>query len=202
MANSARSRSRLRSFPASTSLSARILRHCPQYPERPQCPVARASPPLQPPGTSCLQRHARHDAEGAPDPTQIAFAVNVRPTIAATEPDVAPGNRAVAKTIGPYQRYTVQFGINAHDISCPPNPDGTFNCNLNARSSSTTPMAPSSIQCAAAFARPFPPAPTHLFCRTASTSVRMSAFPSKANIFSASASTTTPPTKLAQWNCP
>jgi hypothetical protein len=69
---------------------------------------------------------------GAPDPTQVTFVVNLRPAVASTEPDVAPGNKAAAKTKGPYQRYTAQFGIDAHDLSCPPNPDGTYTCNFDA----------------------------------------------------------------------
>ena len=69
---------------------------------------------------------------GAPDPTQITFAVNLRPASAAPEPDVAPGNRVAAKSKGPYKRYAAQFGISARDITCPLNPDGTYSCNLDA----------------------------------------------------------------------
>ena len=65
---------------------------------------------------------------GGPDPTQVIFVANVRPSIDATESDVAPGNKTAAKTRGPYRRYTVQFGVNARDLDCPLNPDNTYHC--------------------------------------------------------------------------
>jgi VWFA-related protein len=65
---------------------------------------------------------------GGPDPTQITFIANVRPSIDATEPDVASGNKTTPKTKGPYRRYTVQFGVNTQDLDCPINPEGTHHC--------------------------------------------------------------------------
>ena len=65
---------------------------------------------------------------GGPDPTEVIFVANVRPSIDASEPDVAPANKATEKTKGPYRRYTVQFGVNAHDLDCPLNTDGTYHC--------------------------------------------------------------------------
>jgi VWFA-related protein len=69
---------------------------------------------------------------GGPDPTEIIFVASIRPSSAAQEPDVAPGNKAAAKTKGPYQRFTVELGIDTHDLNCPANPDGSHICTLGA----------------------------------------------------------------------
>lgn len=69
---------------------------------------------------------------GGPDPTEIIFAVNIRPAVAEPEPDVAPGNKVAEKTAGPYRRYTVLFGIDAHDVDCAAAPDGARQCALAA----------------------------------------------------------------------
>ena len=69
---------------------------------------------------------------GGPDPTEIIFVASIRPSSAAPEPDIAPGNKATAKTKGPYQRFTVELGIDTHDLNCPTNPDGSHTCTLGA----------------------------------------------------------------------
>lgn len=69
---------------------------------------------------------------GGPDPTEIIFAAYVRPAIADPEPDVAPGNSVTGKSAGPYRRYRVFFGVDAHDIECDAAPDGARHCALDA----------------------------------------------------------------------
>lgn len=69
---------------------------------------------------------------GGPDPTEIIFAATVRPTSTDPENEVAPGNRASAKTKGPYRRFAVLFGVDAHDIECTATPDGLHQCALDA----------------------------------------------------------------------
>jgi hypothetical protein len=65
---------------------------------------------------------------GGPDPTEITFAAGVRPSIGDTEATLAPGNKIVGKTTGPYRRYTVQFSIDPHDIACATTADGVHHC--------------------------------------------------------------------------
>ena len=65
---------------------------------------------------------------GGPDPTEITLVTSVRPSVSATEPDVAPGNKPGPKTKGPYQRFTVQFGINTADLGCTAPPAGVHHC--------------------------------------------------------------------------
>jgi VWFA-related protein len=70
--------------------------------------------------------------QGGPEPTEIIFAASIRPATADTEPDVAPGNEIVGSTQGPYRRYTVQFGMDAHDVECTPAAEGAHHCLLES----------------------------------------------------------------------
>jgi VWFA-related protein len=102
------------------------------YADDPNAPPRRGEPPI--PGNG----HAPYDAmraammRGGPDPTEITFAVTVRPSIAGTEAELAPGNRSVGKTKGPYRRYTVLFGISAHDAACEATADGIHHCDVES----------------------------------------------------------------------
>jgi len=69
---------------------------------------------------------------GGPDPTEVNFATNVRPSVSGTEPDVAPGNKIVGKANGPYQRYSVQFAVDTRDLNCPSTADGAYHCAMEA----------------------------------------------------------------------
>jgi hypothetical protein len=69
---------------------------------------------------------------GGPDPTEITLVTSVRPSVSAAEADVAPGNKPGPKTKGPYQRFTVQFGINSADLGCTATPAGVRHCALTA----------------------------------------------------------------------
>ena len=69
---------------------------------------------------------------GGPDPTEIIFGANIRPSSADTEPALAPGNQAAPKTTGPYRRYAVLFSIDPKGIDCPANPDGVHHCDLES----------------------------------------------------------------------
>ncbi len=68
---------------------------------------------------------------GAPDPTQIIFAANVRLSTDDEEPAVAPGNEAANKINGPYRRYTVEFRVSPRTIDCAATPDGKHHCTLD-----------------------------------------------------------------------
>jgi hypothetical protein len=68
---------------------------------------------------------------GGPDPTEIIFTAYIRPATADPEPDVAPGNKLVGKTTGPYRRYTVLFGVDPHDLDCAATPDGFHHCAMD-----------------------------------------------------------------------
>jgi VWFA-related protein len=67
---------------------------------------------------------------GGPDPTEIIFAANVRPTTADSEPALTPGNKASAKLTGPFRRYSVLYTITPKDVSCPTTPDNSYQCVL------------------------------------------------------------------------
>lgn len=69
---------------------------------------------------------------GGPDPTEITLVTSVRPSVSAAEADVAPGNKPGPKTKGPYQRFTIQFGINTADLGCTATPAGVRHCALTA----------------------------------------------------------------------
>ncbi|HEY1646552.1 MAG TPA: VWA domain-containing protein [Terracidiphilus sp.] len=65
---------------------------------------------------------------GAPDPAEIVFIANVRPSGGDKEPAPAAGNQVAAKTSGPYRRYTVTFITNPKDLNCAETPDGEHHC--------------------------------------------------------------------------
>jgi VWFA-related protein len=67
---------------------------------------------------------------GSPEPSEIRFEANVRPSIANTERAVAPGNEQKAEVKGPYRRYNVNYTVNRSDIQCPANPEGARTCVL------------------------------------------------------------------------
>ena len=55
---------------------------------------------------------------GAPDPVELVFVANVRPSIADTETELAAGNQGNPKVSGPYRRYTVTFVTNPRGLDC------------------------------------------------------------------------------------
>lgn len=61
---------------------------------------------------------------GGPDPTQLIFEAEVRPSSADAEPDPAPGNQAGKKISGPWRRYTVTFLTNPKAVNWTRQPDG------------------------------------------------------------------------------
>jgi VWFA-related protein len=65
---------------------------------------------------------------GAPDPDEIVFIADVRPSSADTELELAQGNRAAPKLSGPYRRYTVTFALNPKDFRCDVTQDSTHHC--------------------------------------------------------------------------
>jgi VWFA-related protein len=99
----------------------------PSAPKRGSAPVVAVNGPA--PDYSAMRAAM---TRGGPDPTEITFLANVRPSVSGTEASTAPGNKPAPKTNGPYQRYTVQFGISAGDIGSAPTPDGVHHCALSA----------------------------------------------------------------------
>jgi VWFA-related protein len=67
---------------------------------------------------------------GAPDPTELIFVANVRPSTGATEASTAPGNQAGKKLSGPFRRYKVTFLANPRVVNCAAGADGLHHCAL------------------------------------------------------------------------
>lgn len=65
---------------------------------------------------------------GAPDPVELVFIADVRPTNGETEPALAPGNQAEPQISGPYRRFTVTFVANPKNLDCSATPDGERHC--------------------------------------------------------------------------
>lgn len=65
---------------------------------------------------------------GAPDPEQILFIADVRPSTSDAEPTLMPGNLAAPKIAGPYRRYIVTFIANPKDMDCTATLDGEHHC--------------------------------------------------------------------------
>jgi VWFA-related protein len=65
---------------------------------------------------------------GGPEPTELIFVADVRPSTAEPETTLAPGNQAGRKTSGPFRRYTVTFLTNPREIECDATPDGVHHC--------------------------------------------------------------------------
>jgi VWFA-related protein len=67
---------------------------------------------------------------GGPEPTELIFAANVRPTSTDTEAALVPGNQAVKKVSGPYRRYAITFMANPRELNWTVAPDGAHRCAL------------------------------------------------------------------------
>jgi VWFA-related protein len=67
---------------------------------------------------------------GGPEPTELIFAANVRPTSTDTETALVPGNQAAKKTSGPYRRYAITFATNPKEVNWTVTPDGAHRCTL------------------------------------------------------------------------
>jgi len=65
---------------------------------------------------------------GGPEPTQLVFAAQVRPSTPDTEAAAAPGNQADKTATGPFHTYTVTFLVNPRQLSCAATPDGVHRC--------------------------------------------------------------------------
>lgn len=68
---------------------------------------------------------------GAPDPTELIFLANVRPSTTEQEVSLAPGNQASKKASAPYRRYTVTFLTDPREVICPTTPDSVHHCALD-----------------------------------------------------------------------
>ena len=67
---------------------------------------------------------------GGPDLTDILFTATVQPTAADPEPVVASGNKVNENLKGPFRRYAARLGIDLHDLTCPTNAAGVYECRL------------------------------------------------------------------------
>jgi hypothetical protein len=67
---------------------------------------------------------------GAPDPTELIFVADVRPSSSETETSPAPRNQASKKLSGPFRRYAVNFRVNPKQLSCAIGPDEAHSCAL------------------------------------------------------------------------
>jgi VWFA-related protein len=89
--------------------------------------LSAAPPPVEPPPGS--GKPAPYDPmraammSAAPVPTQIVFVASVAP--------LSAGDTAADQAKSPFRRYSVQLGIDANDITCPVQPDGTHHCTLD-----------------------------------------------------------------------
>jgi len=67
---------------------------------------------------------------GGPEPTELIFVADVRPSSPDTESEFAPGNQPGKKSSGPYRRYTITYIANPRQVHCDPTPDGVHHCAL------------------------------------------------------------------------
>jgi VWFA-related protein len=93
-----------------------------KHPNETQSALTTSQPPYDSLRTAMLH--------GAPDPVEITFIADVRPSSMDTEPALAPGNQAEPKISGPYRRYTVTFVMNPKDLKCDVAPDGKHHCDM------------------------------------------------------------------------
>lgn len=67
---------------------------------------------------------------GGPDPSEIVLTASVFPVASGPESDPAPGNKLGAQVQGPFRRFAVQLGVDTHDLTCPTNVEGAYQCAL------------------------------------------------------------------------
>jgi hypothetical protein len=67
---------------------------------------------------------------GGPEPAEIRFEADVRPSISGAEPAPALGNEGNRKVKGPYRRYSIHYIAHRRDIRCPANPEGANVCTV------------------------------------------------------------------------
>ena len=67
---------------------------------------------------------------GGPDATDILFTSTVQAIGGEPEATVAQGNQVNESVKGPFRRYSVQLGIDLHDLACVTNAEGVRQCKL------------------------------------------------------------------------
>jgi len=104
------------------------------YADDPRASIHHDEPKNSSSGLGPAPYSAIHTAmlRGGPDPTEIIFGANIRPSSGDTESALAPSNVAAPKITGPYRRYTALFSIDPKGIDCPGNPDGVRHCDLES----------------------------------------------------------------------
>ena len=104
------------------------------YADDPRAPIRRGEPKNSSPSPGPEPYSAIHTAmlRGGPDPTEIIFGANVRPSSADTESALVPGNVSTPKAAGPYRRYTVLFSIDPKGLDCAANLDGVHHCAMES----------------------------------------------------------------------
>jgi VWFA-related protein len=100
------------------------------FADNPSAPVRHSE--LQSGKVALPPYNALHAAmlHGGPDPTEIVFEANVRPSTAETEPEVAAGNVSAKKMTGPFRRYTIEFRVSPKELACDVAADGARTCSL------------------------------------------------------------------------
>jgi VWFA-related protein len=67
---------------------------------------------------------------GAPDPTQIVFLADVRPTTTANEAAAIQSNQLGKSVQGPFRRYSITFAVNPSQLNFETGQDDTHKCGL------------------------------------------------------------------------
>jgi VWFA-related protein len=80
-----------------------------------------------PPPYNAMRQAMMH---GAPDPTQIVFVADVRPTTTDTEAAAMQSNQLGKNVQGPFRRYSIMFAINPNQVNFAAGQDGTHKFGL------------------------------------------------------------------------
>jgi hypothetical protein len=100
------------------------------FADDPNKPVNRGGQQNPPAGAVRYNAMRAAMVRGGPDPTELIFVANVRPSTGETEATPVQGNQTGRKFTGPFRRYTVQFLANPRQVQCPAAPDGAHHCAL------------------------------------------------------------------------
>lgn len=70
---------------------------------------------------------------GAPDPTEVIFAADIKSATSEPEDTPTQGNQPMLKVKGPFRKYSVHFIVSPREVNCPLTKDGTHRCMLEFR---------------------------------------------------------------------
>jgi VWFA-related protein len=92
----------------------------------PQSAQAQNGQPAAPP-YSAMRAAMMH---GSPDPTQIVFVADVRPTTTDSETVAMQSNQLGKNVQGPFRRYSITFAVNPSQVNFAAGKDGVHHCGL------------------------------------------------------------------------